>query len=312
MRQTVRGFRRNRPMKLKEKSMKNRMPAYFAGMAMFISVLAVVPGSVGAAGYRNANGISGVVPGPQINQPIGCARPAANTSSGSSTDGAVLTLNGGTTTMGTGTLTISGGNTYSGCSVINASMLTTSLDLSGFGGTLISGGTLGGTGSLQPITWDAGAILSVGNIPGIITIDDGLTFTGDLTFDGAINFDNALFLGTNLFWPPVMLCSNLYVMTDFWYSPCVTPFNDLRITYDFTGDFSVFDTSRLNLSRSRGSIDAGGTPFVLAGPVTDPSLGADSTGLITVIPEPASAIMLAFGAVAGMAVHRARRSAMRF
>ncbi len=268
------GFR----MKVKGKNMKNRMPAYIAGIAMFAVAMAVAPGSIGAILYNHNTWSFGlndrvspaIAFGPRFDQPVSGGRPVANTYSG-----------------GTGTLTLSGDSTYfgSGCVTFSDSAV---LNLSG--GTLLGCSAVLMTGTMSLETLDLGSLLVVGNNPGILTLDWTL-------------MDGTAFPGANLLWPPELLSSNVFNVVDWNNSASLI---GAGLFFDFPSNIVFTGSAPIQLPD--------GEPFTIIGePVAAAAapMYSGNSAILTVIPEPASAMMLLFGAGVGLAVHRARRGALR-
>ena len=87
---------------------------------------------------------------------------------------------GSLTQAGTGTVTLTGSNTFTGGTNVNAGLLMVNGSLAS-PVTVNVGGILGGTGSLTSVTVNGGGQLAPGNAPGILNL------SGDLTLEaGAI------------------------------------------------------------------------------------------------------------------------------
>jgi autotransporter-associated beta strand protein len=311
-------------------------------MAMVSCVLAVVPRLVDAADYpdrpwaRNTSsyGTPSGAFGLRNSQPIGCAKSDASIYSGTINDGSLggagnIVL-GGTITRGNGVLsinatldegsglisrslsvmpnlgclTLSGTNSYAGGTTISSGKLVVN-NVNKSALTVQNGGTLCGTGTVRAVTMDAGAILAAGNSSGTLTFDSALTLSCgsvnsmEISSGGLFLPVEPIFNGTlisaNLINPLELLCTNLYSPSFFGLASDIIFSGSSSFVLPYGGSFTLIDPLAV-------SISDGGSTF-------DP--GNFSSYMVTAIPEPASAVMLLFGAGVGMAVHRARRSALR-
>jgi autotransporter-associated beta strand protein len=90
----------------------------------------------------------------------------------------------GLTKTGTGTLTLTGLNTYTGATTVSAGSLIVNGSLANTAVTVASGATLGGSGSISRLTTLAsGARLAAGNSPGTLTFTDGLALNNGSILD---------------------------------------------------------------------------------------------------------------------------------
>jgi autotransporter-associated beta strand protein len=77
-----------------------------------------------------------------------------------------------------GTVTLTGANTYTGNTSVNAGTLIVNGSISTSIVNVASGATLGGIGTVGPLTIQSGGIVAPGNSPGILTVDGNYTQVG--------------------------------------------------------------------------------------------------------------------------------------
>ena len=91
--------------------------------------------------------------------------------------GGISGIGGSLNKQGSGTLTLSGINTYSGTTVVNTGTLSIAATGSVASNTIVNnGGTLAGTGSVGTLAMNSGGILAPGNSIGTFTVNGNLTF----------------------------------------------------------------------------------------------------------------------------------------
>jgi autotransporter-associated beta strand protein len=88
----------------------------------------------------------------------------------------VISGPGGLTKTGTGTLVLTGNNTYSGPTTLNAGTLTVNGSIANSAVTVNSGATLAGIGTVGATTINSGGTFAPGNSPGTITVQGNLAF----------------------------------------------------------------------------------------------------------------------------------------
>lgn len=204
---------------------------------------------------------------------------------------------GGLTKLGTGTLVLTGSNTYAGLTTVGGGALIVQGVLAS-DVTVGAGATLGGGGVFDgSVTIGAGATLAPGNSPGTITFNDGLT----LEDGSAIDFE----LGTMS--DLVVIDGGALVGTD---SVGGVTINLIEVEGFGAGTYTLFDFTDAS---SIASFDV--SDFVLGDMVAGYTyaLGfAGSTLQLSVtaaIPEPASVATLAGLGMLGLAATRRRRRA---
>ncbi len=230
--------------------------------------------------------------------------------------------NGGIVKEGVGTLVLSGANTYNGTTTVSAgTMLVNNTAGSGLGTgnvTVNGGGTLGGNGTFTgAVTVNSGGTLAPGASieslgSGALTLNDNSTFayevdSGVATGVGAdlqVASGNLTLTGTatltlaNIDLTPITFADN----TTFTLINYNGTWNNGLFTYNSTvlNDDSQFSfngqTWQINYNAATGGLNFPGNYLG----------GADSFVNITVIPEPATFALLAFGMTTVMLLRRRR------
>ena len=119
---------------------------------------------------------------------------AITTETGASTIASVINGSVGLTKLGTGTLTLSGANTYSGGTILSDGILTVYNDMAFAATTLVLvGGTLIG----HSVTLDNSIVVPSSATPYIFEMADSMTLNGNITGDGTIKYTGSgvLYLG---------------------------------------------------------------------------------------------------------------------
>jgi autotransporter-associated beta strand protein len=109
--------------------------------------------------------------------PFGSNGATFDTNANDVTLASVLSGAGGLTKIGSGTLTLSGIDTYTGATAVNAGTLIVNGSIASSSLTTVnSGGTLAGIGTVGSVQVNSGGTLAPGNSPGTITVQGNLAF----------------------------------------------------------------------------------------------------------------------------------------
>lgn len=203
---------------------------------------------------------------------------------------------GGLTKMGNGKLILSGANTYSGLTTIEAGTLVNHGSIAG-NVTVASGATLAGNGMIGGNATVNGT-LTVGESPGAMDFGGDLTLSGSSIFElgggatAGTDYDFANVTGSLTFGGSLNIIS--YGSHDLSLSAAYNLFDAGAIT----GTFSSVSVGAIDLAYDLGtdswSADSGPNTYSFN----------ESTGVLTVVPEPAGASL---GLVGTLLVLRRRR-----
>jgi autotransporter-associated beta strand protein len=97
--------------------------------------------------------------------------------------GVISGVGGSLTKSGSGTLNLTGTNTYTGDTTVNAGTLRVNGSIASSLTTINSGATLGGNGTVGDLTINNGGHLAPGNSIGTITVNGNLTFASGSTYE---------------------------------------------------------------------------------------------------------------------------------
>jgi autotransporter-associated beta strand protein len=181
--------------------------------------------------------------------------------------GVVKGTGGGLAKAGTGMLTLSGTDTYSGATSVNAGTLSVNGALSNTSTvTVASGATLGGTGSIGTVgasgavTVQSGGTLGPGNSAGTLTLNNGLTAASGSTLSMELNgttagsgYDQIVVKGS-------VNVSSATLVTNFGFTPAV---GDSFTLIDNDGTDTIIGTLKVagNSIAEGGTFSQGGKIF---------------------------------------------------
>jgi len=209
----------------------------------------------------------------------------------------------GFTKTGNATLNLTGTNSYTGNTTVSAGTLLINGDSSALTGTTTvdGGATLGGNGTLGGnVVIGANGTLSPGNSPGTLTMNGSLTLNGTATTKmeiagiGAGQFDRivgitALAYGGNL----TLTLSGTYGTASwdlFDFGSYSADFAHVNFTGSYTGNLTLTSADTWT-----GSVGGQDWTFL------------QSSGVLSVVPEPAAWILAAFGLTTAVVFRRRRK-----
>lgn len=249
--------------------------------------------SSGTGALNLSGNITSAATGTSRTLQFGGTNTGLNTASGTIADNGSILL--GVTKSGTGTWVLSGANTYTGPTNVNAGTLLVNGSLGNTAVFVASGATLGGSGTIAgPTTFASGAILSPGNSPGTRTFSNGLTLAAGSVFDFQ--------LGTS---------SDLLSVTGGLLTGPATG----TVTLNFTdsGGFAAGTYTLVNYATASGTQDFSADKFTLGTTINGftYSFGLNGSSLeltaVSAIPEPGTSAALAGAAALGLVAFLRRR-----
>jgi autotransporter-associated beta strand protein len=214
---------------------------------------------------------------------------------------------------GAGTLDLTGTNTYTGATTVNAGALLVNGSTAAGSAVTVNGGTLGGSGTVNgTLTVNSGGTVAPGNSPGILTVNNNVTFASGSNFSVELNGTTA---GTDYDQLTVngtvdLGSSNLLLSLGF--APSVSDLffvvnNDLAEA--ITGTFNGLSEGATVSATFSGTTYQGILSYVGDSATSSTSGGNDVvlSGFTALVPEPGSVALLALGGLGLIPVLRRRK-----
>ena len=255
------------------------------------STLVANGGAVGFGGLGSAmlGGLAGPGTLALANSASSALALSVGNNSANTTFSGMLQGPGSLTKVGSGTLLLSGPNTYTGPTTISQGKLVVDGWLTN-SAVSVNGGTLGGSGNLSSITVNPGGTLAPGDSQGVLNLSGNLTLLSGAAMDYELDGFSA---DDEVSLPTGSLSLNNQQFTDFTFTPLA---GFAPGTYDLIAFAST--SGSLGANRS-GAIDGYAATLAVQG----------NDLVLNVVPEPSSLVLLATGTLGLLGCGLRRRAA---
>jgi autotransporter-associated beta strand protein len=292
-----------------------RSAARGGGSAVSVGAEGSIGLGVGSSGYFNATAVdqlfAGTLSGITMNATSGVG---IDTTQGNFTYATNQSATRSLTKLGVNTLSLSGTNTYSGQTVVNAGTLAVNGSIAGSGVTVQSGGTLSGSGSAgTSIAVQGGGTLAPGN--SIESLGTGhVTFSADSTYAYEMNNDASPAVAGDLTFSSgdlTIAAGTILTLAELGAGSWSMDEKLTLISYNGAWNNGVFTYDGNPLADDANFSFSGATWRINYNDALKGSnYTADATGTfvtITVVPEPGAIVLLGTGAaVLGLRLVRRR------